>query len=92
MLAAIAPRSLSRGAPPPVPRLSLALTGVKESLSRRYHHVAYTFEVRDYRSSADIDRAHVERLPGSRAYSNLIIHTHVTLQQCMHAHVIVIQV
>ena len=38
-------------------------------------HVACVFGLRDYRSSADIDRALVERLPGSLAYSNLIIHT-----------------
>ena len=39
-------------------------------------HVACVFGLSDYRSSADIDRALVERLPGSLAYSNLIIHTH----------------
>ena len=38
-------------------------------------HVACVFGFRDYRSGADIDRALVERLPGSLEYSNLIIHT-----------------
>ena len=38
-------------------------------------HVASVFGLRDYRSSVDIDRALVEHLPGSLAYSNLIIHT-----------------